>query len=167
KADSGAVVVMDVKTGRVVAMARYPTYDPSGWVGGISTKDYAAITSKAKGYANQSKAFQGGYAPGSTFKAISMPAAVKAGNSLYGSYDCPSYLQIGDTKKYNYESGSFPPMSLKRALQVSCDTVFYKFAFAQWLKEGGVSAPRDAKDPFTEMAKAYGLGQKTGLDLPG
>ena len=96
-----------------------------------------------------------------------MPAAVKAGNSLYGTYDCPSQFPIGNTFKKNYESESFPPLSLKGALEVSCDTVFYKFAYAQWLKEGGVSAPRDAQDPFVEMAKAYGLGKKTGLDLPG
>lgn len=165
--DSGAVVVMDVKTGRIVAMASYPTYDPGIWVGGISSKQYKAITSAKLGYANQSKAFQGGYAPGSIFKVISLPAAVTAGNSLYGSYDCPAAFPIGATLKRNYESEAHGVISLKRAIEVSCDTVFYKFAYAAWLKEGGVSADLKVKDPFVEMARAYGLGKPTGLDLPG
>ena len=60
---------MDVSTGGIVAMASYPTYDPNIWVGGISSKDYKSITSKKNNYPNQSRAFQGEFAPGSTFKA--------------------------------------------------------------------------------------------------
>ena len=82
KADSGAVVVMDVRTGGIVAMASWPTYDPNIWVGGISTKDYKSITSKKNNYPNQSRAFQGEFAPASTFKAVTLPAAVKAGYSV-------------------------------------------------------------------------------------
>jgi penicillin-binding protein 2 len=79
---SGAVVVLDVRTGGIVAMASYPTYDPNIWVGGISSKDYKSIASKKNNYPNQSRAFQGEFAPGSTFKAISTPAAVRAGYTL-------------------------------------------------------------------------------------
>ena len=50
---------------------------------------------------------------------------------------------------------------------MSCDTVFYKFAYETWLRMGGLHPKKNAKDPFTEMAKAYGLGRPTGLDLPG
>jgi penicillin-binding protein 2 len=79
KADSGAVVVMDVQTGGIVAMASWPTYDPNVWVGGISTKDYKSISGKRNNYPNQSRAFQGEFAPASTFKAVTLPAAVKGG----------------------------------------------------------------------------------------
>ena len=95
KADSGAVVVMDVRTGGIVAMASWPTYDPNIWVGGISTKDYKAITSKKSNYPNQSRATQGEFAPASTFKAVSLPAAVKAGYSVHRSYSCPAAYSIG------------------------------------------------------------------------
>jgi len=165
-ADSGAVVVMDVRTGGIVAMASWPTYDPNIWVGGISSKDYRSITSKKHNYPNQSRAFQGEFAPASTFKAVSLPAAVRAGYSLDASYPCPSSYSIGGTPKANYESQGYGTISMLRAIQVSCDTVFYKFAYETWLRMGGLHPRKKAKDPFTEMAKAYGLGKPTGLDLP-
>jgi penicillin-binding protein 2 len=166
KADSGAVVVLDVNTGGIVAMASYPSYNPNVWVGGISDKDYKSITSKKNNYPNQSRAFQGEFAPGSTFKAISTPAAVKAGYSLNGSYPCPSAYPIGSTMKGNYESEAFGTISFRRAIEVSCDTVFYKFAYETWLREGGLHPKKGVKDPFTQMAKGFGLGVRTGLDLP-
>ena len=92
-------------------MASYPSYNPNIWVGGISTKDYKQITSKKNNYPNQSRAFQGEFAPGSTFKAISTPAAVKAGYSLNGSYPCPSGYPIGGSLKGNYESEAFGTIS--------------------------------------------------------
>ncbi|MGZ4615631.1 MAG: penicillin-binding protein 2 [Actinomycetes bacterium] len=166
KADSGAVVVLDVRTGGIVAMASWPTYNPNIWVGGISAKDYRALTSKKSNYPNQSRAFQGEFAPGSTFKAVSTPAAVRAGYSLHGSYPCPSAYPIGGSLKSNYESEAFGMISFRRAIQVSCDTVFYKFAYETWLREGGLHPKKHVKDPFTEMAKSFGLGKITGLDLP-
>ena len=166
KADSGAIVVMDVKTGGIVAMASYPTYNPNIWVGGISPKDYQAITSKKNNYPNQSRATQGEFAPASTFKAVSLPGAVAAGYSLHRSYPCPSAYSIGGRPKRNYESQGYGTISMERAIQVSCDTVFYKFAYETWLRQGGLHAKPNVKDPFTEMAKAYGLGKRTGIDLP-
>jgi penicillin-binding protein 2 len=166
KADSGAVVVLDVRTGGVVAMASWPTYDPNIWVGGISTRDYKKITSKKNNYPNQSRAFQGEYAPASTFKAVSLPAAVKAGYSVHASYNCPSAYSIGGALKANYESQGYGVIPMRKAIEVSCDTVFYKFAYETWLRQGGLHPKKGTKDPFTGMAKAYGLGKRTGLDLP-
>lgn len=167
KADSGAVVVMDVQTGGIVAMASWPTYDPNIWVGGISTKDYRSISSKKNNYPNQSRAFQGEFAPASTFKAVTLPGAVKAGYSVNASYNCPSSYSIGGAPKRNYESQGYGVISMLRAIEVSCDTVFYKFAYETWLRMGGLKARKNAKDPFTEVAKGFGLGRPTGLDLPG
>ena len=82
-----------------------------------------------------------------------------------GPIRCPPSLKIADTVKKNYESESFGNISLQKAIEVSCDTVFYGVAYNNWLNEGGVSAGLDAADPFTEMAKAYGMNEKTGIDL--
>lgn len=166
-ADSGAVVVMDVKTGRIIAMASYPTYNPNIWVGGVTQKEYDSLLGPSANYPLISRAYQGEFAPGSTFKLISTPAAVKAGFSLNGTYDCPPALKIGNSYKTNYESESFGMISWRRAIQVSCDTVFYGMAYKTWLKEGGTKAPINAPDPFVTMAKDFGLGQPTGIDLPG
>lgn len=167
KADSGAVVVMDVRTGGVVAMASYPSYDPNVWVGGISAKDYAAISSQQRNYPSQSRAFQGEFAPGSTFKVVTLPGALQSG--YYGinqDYDCPSAYPIGSSLKRNYESKGYGSISLERAIEVSCDTLFYQFAYEQWLRDGGNTPKKDPADPMLTMAHAYHLGQKTGIDLP-
>jgi penicillin-binding protein 2 len=166
KADSGAMVVLDVRTGGIVAMASWPSYDPNIWVGGISSVDYKKITSRKKNYPNQSRAFQGEFAPASTFKAVSLPAAVKAGYSLHRSYNCPAAYSVGGALKANYESHGYGVLTMRRAIEVSCDTVFYKFAYETWLRQGGLHPKKGTKDPFTQMAKAYGLGRPTGLDLP-
>ncbi|MDP9417075.1 MAG: penicillin-binding protein 2, partial [Actinomycetota bacterium] len=167
RADSGAVVVLDVRTGRVVAMASWPTYDPNVWVGGITDREYRRITSAKRNYPNISRAFQGEYAPASTFKVVTLPAAVQAGYSVDGSYPCPSAYEIGNTKKRNYESQGYGTISVERGLEVSCDTMFYKFAYETWRRMGGGKAAVDARDPFHRTAFRFGLGKPTGLDLPG
>ena len=166
KADSGAVVVMEAKTGRVVAMASNPTYDPNAWVGGISSKDYAKLTSKKSNYPLLNRAIQGQSAPGSTFKVVSTSAAINAGYQFSGGYPCTSSFSIGNQTFKNFESENFGPISLGRALEVSCDTVFYGLAYDQWKKDGGNNPKKGAKDWFYKTAEQFGLGQKTGIDLP-
>lgn len=166
-ADSGAAVVMDVRTGAVIAMASYPSYDPNVWVGGISPGDYTKISTEKKNYPIQSRAFQGEFAPGSIFKVVTLPGALQSGYyNRDTAYDCPSSYKIGNTRKKNYESEGYGVISLKRAIQVSCDTVFYKFAYEQWQRDGGIKPVKNPKDPMLKMAHAYHLGQKTGVDLP-
>ncbi|MFD8480789.1 penicillin-binding protein 2 [Kitasatospora sp. NPDC059673] len=166
-ADSGAAVVMDVHTGRIVAMASAPTYDPNLWVGGISAKDYEALNSKDSNYPLINRAIQGQSAPGSTFKVISTTAAVQAGYDLNGHYPCPKSLTIGGREFKNFESEQFGDISLEKALEVSCDTVFYGLAYDQWMKDGGLKPKKDAPDWFFKTAHEFGLGAKTGIDLPG
>ena len=161
---SGAAVVVDVKTGRVLAMASYPTYDPSIWIGGVSKKQYKELINNES---LSSNAYQGQFAPGSTFKVVSTAAAGKAGFSLYGDYACPSQVKIGPQTFRNYESSAYGRISLARAIEVSCNTVFYGIAERMWQQEGGPDAPLDAADPIAEAARTFGLGEPTGIDLPG
>ncbi|MFD8739619.1 penicillin-binding protein 2 [Streptomyces sp. NPDC059618] len=166
KADSGAVVVMEAKTGRVVAMASAPTYDPNAWVGGISGKDYNALTGKKSNYPLLNRAIQGQSAPGSTFKVVSTAAAVQAGYPFDGHYPCTSSYSVGSQVFKNFEGESFGPISLGRALEVSCDTVFYGLADNEWKKDGGINPKKTPKDYFYKTAHQFGLGQETGIDLP-
>ncbi|MDR3082387.1 MAG: penicillin-binding protein 2, partial [Streptomyces sp.] len=167
KADSGAVVVMEAKTGRIVAMASAPTYDPNVWVGGISAKDYKKLTGKDSDYPLLNRAIQGQSAPGSTFKVVSTAAAVEAGYDFDGNYPCTSSYSVGSQVFKNFEGESFGPISLGRALEVSCDTVFYGLADNEWKKDGGINPKKgQPKDYFYKTAHQFGLGKTTGIDLP-
>jgi penicillin-binding protein 2 len=167
KADSGAVVVMEAKTGRIVAMASAPTYDPNVWVGGISAKDYKQLTGKDSDYPLLNRAIQGQSAPGSTFKVVSTAAAVEAGYVWDGGYPCTSSYSVGGQVFKNFEGENFGPISLGRALEVSCDTVFYGLADREWKKDGGINPKKgEPKDYFYKTAHQFGLGKPTGVDLP-
>jgi penicillin-binding protein 2 len=166
KADAGAAVVMENKTGRVVAMASNPEYDPNTWVGGISGGQYKKLTGKKSNYPLLNRSIQGLSAPGSVFKAISPAAAVRAGNDFGGNYNCSSSYNVGGQTFKNFESQSHGSIDLGRALEVSCDTVFYDLAYKQWLKDGGNKPKKNAKDWFYRTAHQFGLGDETGIDLP-
>ncbi|MFE9333736.1 penicillin-binding protein 2 [Streptomyces sp. NPDC006925] len=166
KADAGAVVVLENKTGRVVSMASNPEYDPNAWVGGISGKEYAKLTGKKSNYPLLNRGIQGLAAPGSIFKVISTSAAVKAGYPFDGRYDCSSDFEVGGQVFKNFESESFGGINLGRALEVSCDTVFYRLAYKEWKKDGGNLPKKGAKDWFYKTAHQFGLGEKTGIDIP-
>ncbi|MFR9674784.1 penicillin-binding protein 2 [Streptomyces sp. TR06-5] len=166
EADAGAVVVMESDTGRLVAMASNPEYDPNSWVGGISAKDYERLTSKKSNYPLINRAIQGVAAPGSIFKVVSSSAAVRAGYPFDGSYDCSSAYSVGGHVFKNYESQSYGAINLGRALEVSCDTVFYRLAHQEWKKDGGMEPNKSANDWFYRTAHDFGLGEETGIDLP-
>ncbi|HVE75054.1 MAG TPA: penicillin-binding protein 2 [Mycobacteriales bacterium] len=166
KADSGAVVVMEAKTGRVLALASYPSYDPAVFTGGVSTKEYAALTDDARGAPLINRPIQGLFAPASTFKVLSTAAAVESGHyPLGGSYPCPgAYAPLNG--KRNFESRSLGMISLRTALVKSCDTIFYKFAYEQWQRDGANRPKPDPGDHMFRMAHAFGLAKRTGIDLP-
>ncbi len=165
-ADSGAVVVMEAKTGRVVAMASNPTYDPNAWVGGISGKDYAKLTDKKSNYPLLNRAIQGQAAPGSVFKVVSSTAAVNAGYPFNRRYPCPSSYSVGSQTFTNFESQGYGDITIGRALEVSCDTVYYAIADQEWKKDGGINPKKNPNDWFFKTAHAFGLGKPTGIDLP-
>ena len=147
---SGAAVVVDVTNGHVLAMASYPTYDPSIWIGGVSKKQYKDLLDSE---ALSSNAMQGLFAPGSTYKVISTAAAGREGYSLYGDYNCPSQLKVGTQTFRNFESSAYGRISLARALEVSCNTVFYGLAERMWKQGGGINASADSPDPIAEVAQ--------------
>ncbi|NQW71268.1 MAG: penicillin-binding protein 2, partial [Actinobacteria bacterium] len=162
--DSGAAVVIDVRNGHVLAMASYPTYDPTIWVGGVTKKQFEDLMSSDS---LSSNAIQGLYAPGSTFKVVSTAAAGKEGLNLYGEYKCPNRVKLGSQIFRNFESAAYGKITLARALEVSCNTVFYGIADEFWLRGGGPDSTKASPDPIAEVARMFGLGSKTGIDLPG
>ena len=168
--DTASGVVLEASTGRVVAMASLPTFDPSAFVGGISAKDYAALTDPGAGTPLLSRAYQGSSAPGSTFKPVSLTAAVGGGlASLNGIYDCSPSVQVGTQQFHNFEGEAPGNMDLHEALVVSCDTIFDRFAYGAWLNDGGLRRGTNlppAQEVFVRTAREYGFGRRTGIDLP-
>lgn len=82
------------------------------------------------------------------------------------AYPCTSSMSIGGQTFKNFEGESAGDISLGKALEISCDTVFYGLAYDQWLKDGGLH-PKHPKDWFYKTAHEFHLGQKSGVDLPG
>ncbi len=167
KADGGAAVVLDVRTGAVLALASAPDFDANVWTGGIAAADYEALTDPAAGQPLLNRAVQAAVAPASTFKAVSAAAALRAGYSTTAAYDCPSSYSVGGRAFQNYRSRAYGPISLSRALEVSCDTVFYRLAHEQWRADGGSTPVADPADLIATTAAEFGFGRVTGIDLPG
>jgi penicillin-binding protein 2 len=168
-APGGAVVVMDPNTGRIIAAASYPTYDPEVFVGGISVADYQKLTRPSAGDPLLSKAIAGAYAPGSTFKLVSSSSDVMHKlASLKKSYSCPSALNIDGFIKHNFESEQIPgPVNLKLALQVSCDTWFYRFAVQEYhADQKRIAKGEQPHEYLQHMAQAYGFASSAQVDLP-
>jgi penicillin-binding protein 2 len=165
-ADGGAAVVMDVTNGQILALASYPTYDPNAFERGLTVAEAENLYSQKAGVPALSRALQGLFAPASTFKAISVVAAASAGYDLNGNYNCPSEVKVGTRAFQNFESKAQGRISLKKAIAISCDTVWYRIAFDEWLRDGGLKPKSNANDYFYNAAKGFQVGLKTGIDLP-
>ena len=164
--DGAAAVVMDVTNGQVIALASYPTFDPNSYERGLTVAEAKNLYSAQAGVPALSRALQGVFAPASTFKAVSAVAAANAGYDLNASYDCPSQVEVGTRAFQNFESKAQGRISMKKAIAISCDTIWYRIAFDEWLRDGGLKPKSDANDYFFNAAKGFQVGIKTGIDLP-
>ena len=164
--DSGAAVVMDIKTGRILALASYPTYDPNAWERGLTVQQASDLFSEKKSVPALNRALQGLFAPASTFKVVSTVAAAAAGYDLNATYKCPSQVQVGTRAFQNFDSKNQGSMNMKKALAVSCDTIWYQIAFDEWLRDGGLRPKSNPNDYFFKAAQSFKITQKVGIDLP-
>ncbi len=152
---AGASVVMDPRTGEVLAMVSLPGYDTNQFTRGISQTAYdQLITNPDNPLLN--RAIAGEYAPGSTFKMVTAIAGLQEGkitaSTLLG---CPSYIQYGGWVYHNWASYNLGYMNVAKALAVSCDTFFYQVAEMV----GDVTLAR--------YARALGFGSAKAIELPG
>ena len=166
RGDSGAAVVLEIKTGRVLAMASYPTYEPEIWQRGLTVKQAEDLFSEVKGVPALSRPLQGLFAPASTFKSISVVAAANAGYSLDATYNCPASVEIGNRTFNNFDSVAAGRLKLDVGLAISCDSLWYQIAYDEWVRDGGLKPKSKTNDYFFNAAKAFGVGKVTGIDLP-
>jgi penicillin-binding protein 2 len=168
-ANQGAAIVMTT-TGRVVAMASYPNYNPSVWVGGISEQEFNDLFGTSDGEPIINWATQGQYAPGSTWKITSTAAAVADGYSLNGLYDCPASISIDGQTFINDGEPGLGDMTFAQALIYSCDTVYYDIGYGMYQTDdpaaNDVTSPKAPIQKMQKMEVEWGFGEPTGIDLP-
>lgn len=159
-AAGGAAVVMNARTGALYALASYPTFSQ---VAAAKSSRYYRRLQRGAGPGFVSRATQGVYPVGSTFKPIVAQAALATGLiSPWSSLACTGSLQVGRDVFYNVEPGVNASLTLPQALSVSCDTWFYRL--------GVMFDERRVENGSLDMqrwAKLLGLGHPTGVDVPG
>ncbi|MDO8987463.1 MAG: penicillin-binding protein 2 [Coriobacteriia bacterium] len=160
-ARAGAAVALDIKTGEVLAMASAPTYDPSLFLGGISTAEWEKLTAKDSEYPLNNRAITGLYPPASTFKAMTGLAGLQYGvTKEWKVYDCQGrWVGMGEQwPKSCWDKSGHGNISFHNGVVYSCDVVFYEIGY-EFYKQ------KDEK--LQSFAKQFGFGAKTGIDLPG
>ena len=167
--NQGAAVV-ETTSGRIVAMASYPDYNPSVWTNGISQKEFNYLFGSASGDPVMNYATQGQYPPGSTFKITSTAAAVADGFSLNGLYNCPATITIGGRTFANDGEPSLGPISFRQALIQSCDTVYYNIGLQMWQTDDNKANfklnPNPPTQKMQQMELDWGFGNYSSIDLP-
>ena len=152
--DTGAVVVMDVETGDVLTLTSNPGFDPNLFAQGISRKDWRSLVSDPLSPLSN-KAAVGQYAPGSTFKMLVALAALEAGVvTPQNGFFCNGVHKLGRGRFHCWRRTGHGWMRLGQAIEESCDIYFYEVA-----RKVGV-------DRIAAMARRFGLGDQTGIDLP-
>ena len=150
-ADAGAVVVMNVNTGEILAMASYPDYNPERY-----SEEYDPNDETGKYY---NRAIRSIYAPGSTFKMVVASAALDTG-------EITTKTRINDTGVYPYGDGQacwyyrsygvgHGYLNLTQAIKYSCNYFFYDLGYRMGI------------DIIAKYAGRYGLGKRTGVELMG
>ena len=155
KAKRGAIVIIEPKTGDILAIASWPTYDPNAFVPSISAEKFKALQNDPD-IPLLPRAFRSAYPPGSTFKIAVGIAALESGavtpNDLY---ECVPGIEIGNITFHNWKKGDRGALSFVQALTESCDTWFYQVG----IKTGS--------QPIIDWALKLGFGAKCGIPLHG
>ena len=155
EAKAGAAVVMNVKTGEILAMASYPDYEPELFINGISQKK---LDEYNKGDNIFNRAISGVYAPGSTFKMITAIAGLETGaiTPTEKINDVGVYKKAHEPACWIWNSYGMTHgwLNVTDAIIHSCNYFFYEVGY------------RVTIDNIAKYAKYYGLGQKTNVELP-
>ena len=152
--NSGSAVVMDCRTGEVLAMVSMPAYDPNSFSDGISHLEWNML-SQNDHVPLMNKVTQGLYPPGSTVKPMNGLALMTSGVDPHAHIVCTGALRVGTGVFHCHKKGGHGALDLKNAIMQSCDIYFYEMA------------RRVGYDRIAPVARAMGLGQKFDLPLAG
>ena len=158
EAKGGSCVVMNVKTGEVLAMASYPDYNPQSFADGISNEEWQGYLQNTS-YPLLNKAIQSAYEPGSIFKMVTAIAGLESGNITLTEKinDTGQYIKYGEKRNCWYYTDyhrGHGYLNVIGAIEKSCNYFFYE------------AADRMGIDTLDKYASYFGLGKKTGIELP-
>ena len=172
----GAAVALDVKTGEVLAMASYPSFDPNDFAEGISEEKWTALQQENEDDPLSSSplynvATMSAVQPGSTFKPVTALAALSCGLNRHQYLYDDGYVTLGNRNYgcflWNEKEEKHGYVDLKKAMEVSCNYYFYDIA-AGWDFASGTALPYRRKisnETILDHARALGLGEKTGIEI--
>ena len=151
----GAIVAMDPKNGAVLAMASSPGFDQEKFIRGMKREEWQAL-SRDRNHPLLNRCISGTYPPGSTYKALVALAALKEGAVTPDTtFFCPGYLEFADRRYRCWRASGHGSVSMVAALTQSCDVYFYQCGL------------RLGVDRLAHWVKALGLGERTGIGMPG
>lgn len=150
--ESAAAVLMDVRTGDILAATSSPSYDPNPFVLGISQDAYSALLDNDHRPLHNKWA-SGMYPPGSTFKPVVALAAQEAGIKPDETVYCPGYLEVGRRRFHCWRGGGHGWMDMVESLEQSCDVYYYEIA-----RRVGI-------ERIADMARRLGMGFENDVPL--
>jgi penicillin-binding protein 2 len=150
---TGAVAVLDPRSGAVLALVSSPSFDPNLFNGGISFDDWENLSNDPR-HPMENRSISGQYPPGSTYKPVIAAAALEEGLiTPETTFFCNGAFEMGDRKFRCWQAKGHGNVNLHRAIVESCDVYFYNLG-----KLLGV-------DRIAAYARAFGLGAPLGIDL--
>jgi penicillin-binding protein 2 len=163
--NAGAAVVMDVRTGEIIAMASAPTYDPKAFLGGIRPDVWKSMNATESDFPLNDRAVM--YPPASTFKVVTGLAGLELGLTTAdtgfhcaGVWFFPGHENSAASwwKKKCWKPEGHGSIDFVTGVEDSCDSVFYSLGYQFYTTPG---------EKLQAFARGSGFGQKTGIDLPG
>lgn len=152
---SGAVVVLDVNNGQILAFVSRPNFDPAWFARGISSSEWQELMDDPR-HPMTNKILRGQYPPGSTFKMVVALAALESGTITPETrVQCNGSIKLGSYEFRCWKKGGHGSVDLKKAIKESCDVYFYRVGL-----ETGI-------DRIASVARRLGLGQVTGFPFGG
>ena len=159
EASAAAVVALNPRNGEVLALASYPDYDPSVWVGSMSHDDYNLLTAEDAHKPLFNRAIMGRYPAGSTFKPFVAAVSLKTDQFPWTmEVDCDGDFTVGKQVWKDWRPEGHGIVNLVEAITQSCDVYFYTLGKNFYKQSGPV---------LQNGLREFGFGAPTGLDLPG
>ncbi len=150
---SGAAVALDPRTGEILALASSPSYDPNAFVGSLSAADWRQLS--GPGHPQQNRATTSRFPPGSLFKIVTAAAALEAGEVHPDEwFKCTGVFRLGSWRMRCWERAGHGDITFTQGFARSCNVMF------------AALGRRVGPEKLAEMARRFGLGRASGLELP-